>query len=361
MKRWAYIPILLTLWGIHAYAESRFLAAEILKYAKLRLRELDVQENVKFCSFGGTDLFLDFVRLKKKQYKDMSAIIFVHGDLISGDRKGEAMALAKAAAAKGYLAITIDYRLSGDPNSDRNPENDRLQVAARFPAPVLDVRCAVRWLRGQYESLGIHPGRIAVGGIGAGGYLALMAGLSGETKKMPKIGDISEVARRATSDVRAVLNLGGAADTTAQYWYERTKRFEGERQIAALVGDSPAGNKRLYTISSPLSFIGETSAPVFTFHGTSDYVFPYDAAVSLDEEMKKKGVPHTLMTLPAVGYQFKGRDGKVNTRALAQVLDKAFEFLAVSMRHDPASIIEQRQEELKKELVKDQPKNDDWW
>ncbi|MCB0406138.1 MAG: alpha/beta hydrolase [Bdellovibrionales bacterium] len=361
MKQRRYILIALAFWGMYSFSESRYLAAEILKYAKLPLRELEVQQNVKFCEFGGAELFLDFVRLKRKAYKDMGAVIFVHGDLISGDRKGEALALAKAAAARGYLGVTIDYRLSGDMRSDNNPDNDRLQVGARFPAPVLDVRCAIRWVRAQHEALGLHPGKIVVGGVGTGGYLALMAGLSGEGKKMPNVGDLSAEARRATNDVRAVLNLGGATDTTAQYWFERTKRFRGTRQIASLVGDSPAGNQRLYTVSSPISFINDKSAPVFTFHGTADYVFPYDAAITLDEEMKKKGVPHTLMTLPAVGYEFKGRDGKVNSRALKQVLDRAFQFLEVSMRYDPASIIAKRQEELQKELKKEQPKDDDWW
>jgi len=54
----------------------------------------------------------------------------------------------------------------------------RLAPKSQFPAPVHDVKAAVRWLRANASKFGIDPDRIGVTGGSAGGHLALFLGLT---------------------------------------------------------------------------------------------------------------------------------------------------------------------------------------
>ena len=62
-------------------------------------------------------------------------------------------------ALKGYVAVSVEYRLTGE---------------APFPACIEDVKCAVRWLRAHAAEYHVDPDRIGAFGRSAGAHLALM-------------------------------------------------------------------------------------------------------------------------------------------------------------------------------------------
>ena len=66
-------------------------------------------------------------------------------------------------AAKGYVCISVNYRLTGD--------------GGGFPACVHDVKNAVRWFRANSKELGLDPKRIGAYGNSAGAHLVSMLGL----------------------------------------------------------------------------------------------------------------------------------------------------------------------------------------
>src|SRR4051794_23098656 len=78
----------------------------------------------------------------------------------------------------GYAVASLDYRLSGE---------------APFPAAVLDVKAAVRFLRAHATEYGIDPERIGVFGRSAGGHLATMLGVTASTDRFddPVLGNIA--------------------------------------------------------------------------------------------------------------------------------------------------------------------------
>ena len=89
---------------------------------------------------------LDLVRPRGQGGPLRPAIVFVHG---GGWRNGDKRARtflegAIRYAQKGYVCVTVNYRLTGE---------------APFPACIEDVKCAVRWLRAHAEKYNLDPER----------------------------------------------------------------------------------------------------------------------------------------------------------------------------------------------------------
>ena len=88
------------------------------------------------------------------------AILFIHGGgWREGDRsqlRGYAILLARL----GFVTLCTSYRLSTE---------------AVWPAQILDVNSALRYLRINSDTLGVDKERVGVSGNSAGGHLALMA------------------------------------------------------------------------------------------------------------------------------------------------------------------------------------------
>src|SRR5437868_2873965 len=85
-------------------------------------------------------------------------ILFVHGgNWAAGDARHLAgfpdfPSTLAALAAKGYVVGSVNYRLSGE---------------AHFPAPIQDVKSALRWLRGHAADYNIDVTRMMVWGAEA--------------------------------------------------------------------------------------------------------------------------------------------------------------------------------------------------
>lgn len=89
------------------------------------------------------------------------AVVFVHGGGWRSGNRSWYRAQGRKAAALGWVAVSIDYRLA-----PRHP----------FPAALDDVRAAVTWMRAHARQLNVDPNRIALVGGSAGGNLVLLAG-----------------------------------------------------------------------------------------------------------------------------------------------------------------------------------------
>lgn len=92
---------------------------------------------------------LDLVMPRERGDKPRPGIVFVHGGgWRSGDkRRGSFLDGALEYARKGYVCITINYRLIHE---------------APFPACIEDVKNAVRWFRAHAEKYNLDPGASVV-------------------------------------------------------------------------------------------------------------------------------------------------------------------------------------------------------
>ena len=99
------------------------------------------------------------------------AIVWIHGGGFVKGGRGLMRPYARAFAERGYVAVSIDYRLSAVADLTATGRTRPLRLAQH------DAQAAVRYLRRHAERLGIDPARIVAGGTSAGAMAALSVAL----------------------------------------------------------------------------------------------------------------------------------------------------------------------------------------
>jgi acetyl esterase/lipase len=262
-----------------------------------------VKKNLTYGKAGGVDLKLD-IAYPKHGSGPFPGLICIHGGGWAYGERDAYLGLIEQAAGKGYVAVTISYRLTGlDPKSSAGKWS--------FPAQLHDCKCAVRWMRsvaGQYH---IDPDRIGVTGHSAGGHLSLLVGLVDEKAGMEGDGGHSTQSSR----VRAVANLSGPTDLARAY---RDVKVLDEA-LRALCGGTPETATPSYRAASPVRYVSKGSPPVLTLHGEKDDLVPLSQAKLLDDAMKAAGAQHELVVLEG---QAHGISGPVVDTAFWNFLEK---------------------------------------
>src|SRR5690606_14422498 len=101
--------------------------------------------------------------------------------------------IAQALADRGFVTVTISYRLSGE---------------AQFPAQIHDCKASVRWLRANAEKYGVDPDAIGATGLSAGGHLVALLATSGGVPELEGDGGNAE----QSSAIQAAVAMGAQAD-----------------------------------------------------------------------------------------------------------------------------------------------------
>jgi acetyl esterase len=105
------------------------------------------------------------------------ALVWVHGGAFAwGDvDMPEAEWVAEQLAERGVTVVSVDYRLA--PVTEAIAKDEPLRDGVRFPVASEEVVAAFVWTVEHAAELGIHPGRVSLGGASAGGNLAAGASL----------------------------------------------------------------------------------------------------------------------------------------------------------------------------------------
>lgn len=197
------------------------------------------------------------------------SVLAIHGGAWKRGDYGYTKSLAKRLAARGYLVVSIEYRLVPD---------------YVWPAPLQDVQQALRWMRSPAGmALGIDPQRIASFGYSAGGHLAaLVAGIADD----PKFG-------APGTQVKAVVAGGIPSDLP---------RFKNGKLVPAFIGGSWEQKSADFIAASPITYVRSGHPPVFIYHAGLDLLVPIEQAEIYRDALTKAGVTNEYFVIRGHGH-----------------------------------------------------------
>lgn len=218
-------------------------------------------------------LTMDFYPSAGRTAPPYPAVLILHGGgFIGGTSRSPSEAYcADFLAPAGYNCFSVNYRLA--PTAD-------------LAGMVSDVQRAIRFVRHHAAQYRVDPGRIALLGGSAGGYLSNMAGLLRPTA----VADSPDPVTRTSDAVQAVVTLFGLSDLVAlgADFLIRTYR---------LLGPQPVTPQTL-AAASPVSLVRPDAPPFLLIHGDRDTLVPLDQSTRLQQALRKAGATADLITIP---------------------------------------------------------------
>lgn len=224
------------------------------------------------------------------------AIIYFPGGGFVSASYNQFIEMRMALAEAGFVVVAAEYRTVPDV----------------FPAPVVDGKAAVRYIRAHAKEYGIDPKRIGVLGDSAGGWLAQMLGTTNGEKTFDK-GDFLN----QSSDIQAVVTLYGISDLL-----NIGAGFSGEIQK---IHQSPASNEALLVngtasvfnhfagasiiadlpksrYASPAGHINDKKPPFLIMHGSKDTLVSPEQSAQLYRALRKVNSPAEYVLVDGAGH-----------------------------------------------------------
>ena len=262
---------------------------------------------VTYCTDGGKPLTLDI-------YEPAGAagphplLVFAHGGswAFGSSRLAEQSQLVQRVVtgvlARGFAVASVNYRLApADP----------------WPAQVVDVRCALRYLRVNASRWQVDTTRFTVMGNSAGAQLVSLAALSAgqvpawDTAQWPA----------PAPPIAAVVDLWGPIDLLAPGWGPTAI------EIGQVVFRVQLGNQdEVLRAASPVTYVRAGAPPFLIVQGLADTLVPPQQATELRDRLVAAGDAATLVTVANAGHELRPAGGAI-TPSVDAIAQQAVAFL----------------------------------
>jgi len=229
---------------------------ELKRYIDPVFESIVIQKDILFgevINFKGEPekLHLDIYTPENDTQTNRPVILWIHGGgfRIGNDKsQGYIVKMAIEFAKRGYVCISIDYRVRTNPRDDKT---------GTLTHALEDAMLGLNWIRENSDDLKIDKSKIIVGGGSAGGMLAVNLCYKDQT--------VSE--KWDKSGIVGLVNLWGSPDKS-------------------------------YTMFE----IDKKDPPTIIVHGTSDELVPYNNSVLLKNDLEKTGIKNKLVTIEGAGH-----------------------------------------------------------
>jgi acetyl esterase/lipase len=204
--------------------------------------------------------------------KDRPAVVFIHGGGFTGGDKAEYRSASVSAdlCRAGYVVVSCNYKLGSK------------SAPGVWPQNISDCRNAVRWVRAHAAELGVNPDKVGVAGGSAGGYLALMVGLSDD-----KSGPGGDSAAKFSAKVSAVIDLYGVVNFS--------KHGKGD------VPGVPASEQNSYL---PELQCDAQDPAVLILHGTADTTVDIAQSEEMAKALRAAKTPYEYVVVEGAPHTF---------------------------------------------------------
>ncbi|HEX8141319.1 MAG TPA: family 43 glycosylhydrolase [Pyrinomonadaceae bacterium] len=238
------------------------------------------QTGLVYARYGTRQMRLDLFQPEGRG--PFPAVILVHGGAwITGHHTMEnpfAMQLAR----RGYVAATVEYRLSNE---------------AKYPAQIHDLKAAVRWLRANAARYRLDPNRIAAVGASSGGHLVALLGATNGLARFEGEGG----SPQSSSLVQSVVDIDGTATFIDPGNIEKEKKGPLDTNTR-LIGATYAEKPEVWREASPITHVHPGSAPTL-FINSSSYR-PYQQREEMMARLKALGIVSDMVVIPDTPHPF---------------------------------------------------------
>ena len=212
-------------------------------------------------------------------------LLQVHGGAwIIGEKEQQAKPLMYHMAQRGWICVSINYRLS--------PKE-------AFPAHIIDVKKAIAWIRETISEYGGDPRFIAITGGSAGGHLSSLAALTPNRSEWQPGFEDTDTA------LQAAVPFYGVYDFLDRY------DIRAEMSMADIIGEkvlqcSQEENRQLWDDGSPLSHVNAEAPPMYVLQGTHDSLVWVEEARTFVAAMQEVATaPVAYAELPGAQHAFE--------------------------------------------------------
>ncbi len=221
---------------------------QILLPFPVRHAEVERLRDIRYARVGGINLKLDVYR-HRSHPTNCPTLLQIHGGgWVIGTKNEQGLPLMQHLAARGWVCITADYRLSPH---------------ATFPDHLIDLKRAIQWIRDHAAEYGANPDFLVVTGGSAGGHLAALVALTANDP------EYQPGFEHVDTSVQGCVPFYGVYDFTNRHglWqHEALTELLETRIMKAAYHETPEA----YEKASPMSRVRPDAPPFLVIHGDLD-------------------------------------------------------------------------------------------
>lgn len=230
--------------------------------------------------FGHTrqDLRMDIIYPEDPE-KTYPCIVWICGGAwLQMDRSAHLPYLA-GLAREGFVVASPQYRTSNE---------------ATFPAQLIDIKSAIRYLRAHSERYRIDTEHLGVMGESAGGHLTAMAALADDSAY--DVGSHLEYS----SQVQAACPWYPPTDVTSFPYPSPLEAAASPESL--MTGLNVMLHQKEAEKACPVSYVSEDAPPFMILHGINDHTVPFTQGEILHDRLEEAGCDVKLVAIEGADH-----------------------------------------------------------
>jgi acetyl esterase/lipase len=234
---------------------------------RMREPKVRVHKNIAYDDSTGRRGLLDVYVPAEVPPEGAPVLLQVHGGgWTIGNKDQQGIPLMQHMAAKGWVCVAINYRLS--------PRD-------AFPAHVIDVKKGIAWIRAHIAAYGGDPSYVAITGGSAGGHLVALAALTPDRTEWQRGFEDADTSVQVAVPHYGVYDFAGS--TGLKSAVQLRDLFLAPRVLKKKWSEEPEA----FEDASPILQVSADAPDFFVLHGRYDTLVPVDQARLFVEELRR--------------------------------------------------------------------------